>query len=232
MTNFTLFENLGGKFYIENSIFINKLGKIKAYIFDWDGVFNDGSKTDSGSSYSEVDSMGINMLRFAHWLRHKNLPITAIMTGENNQPAFFLAKREKFHSVYYKFANKQFAFEHFLEEHKLKPNEVAFCFDDILDLSIAAKCGLRFLIRREASPLFERYVEKNRLVDYKTANVGGKFAIREVSELILGMNGAYDKTIEKRQNFDQDYQNYLAERNKQIVNFFILKDDVVTVSEI
>jgi 3-deoxy-D-manno-octulosonate 8-phosphate phosphatase (KDO 8-P phosphatase) len=154
------------------------------------------------------------------------------LTGENNQPAFYLAKRERFHKVYYKFANKQPAFAHFLETYKLRPQEVAFCFDDILDLSIAAQCGLRFLIRRNASPLFQKYVEENNLLDYQTANQGGKFAIREIAELILGITENYNNTIKKRQDFDKDYQKYLSERNKQETEFYIFKDNLVTATEI
>ncbi len=229
---YQVFEKLGGKFYHSPKIFEAKVAAIKAYIFDWDGVFNDGSKTDAGSSYSEVDSMGTNMLRFAYWLKNRNLAPTAIMTGENNKPAFYLAKREKFQAVYYKFASKEAAFAHFLEKNDLQAHEVCFCFDDILDLSIAEKCGLRMLIKREASPLFLQYVEKNNLVDYISANTGGKFAVREIAELLLGIQGIYDFTIQKRQYFDTDYQTYLAQRNSKNVDFFTLKDAMIIKTDI
>lgn len=232
MNTFEIFEQLGGKFYIDNQAFTAKTQAIKAYIFDWDGVFNDGSKIDAGSPYSEVDSMGTNLIRFAYWLKNKELPTVAIMTGENNQPAFYLAKRERLQAVYFKFSNKSVAFAHFLAQHNLKAHEVCFCFDDILDLSVAEQCGLRLFVKRDASPLLQQYVLKNKLADYQTANTGGKFAVREICELLLGVQENYDLAVKKRQDFDQDYQTYLAQRNEYQPQFFIFSQNSVVQQEI
>ena len=54
--------------------------KVRAVLFDWDGVFNDGWKDlDGGSPFSEVGSMGVNMLRFALWLRNGVNPPSAVI---------------------------------------------------------------------------------------------------------------------------------------------------------
>ena len=48
----------------------DRLDKIKAFVFDWDGVFNNGAKDSEGASpFNEVDAMGTNLLRFNHHLR-------------------------------------------------------------------------------------------------------------------------------------------------------------------
>ncbi len=224
---FELFTNLGGQFFVSPAIFLQKLAPIKAFIFDWDGVFNNGSKTDAGSPYSEIDSMGTNLLRFGHWLQHDKLPITAIMTGENNQPASYLAKRERFQAIYSKFSNKTIAFEHFLAHFNLQAHEVCFCFDDVLDLSVAAQCGLRVCVQRAASPLFAHYVKKHHLADYQTAFVGGNFAIREVAELLAGLRGNFEATVSKRQAFDVTYQEYLSLRNQTVPLFFTMENNAV-----
>ena len=41
------FEALGAKFYCTDKLFIEKLEGIKAFIFDWDGVFNNGIKANN-----------------------------------------------------------------------------------------------------------------------------------------------------------------------------------------
>ena len=65
-----------------------KLEKIKAYIFDWDGVFNNGQKDENNTSlFNEIDAMGINMLRFNHYKRKGAMPIFGIITGERNSAA-------------------------------------------------------------------------------------------------------------------------------------------------
>ena len=67
------YQQQGGVFITPPSVLIEKLSKVKALLFDWDGVFNDGRKTQtSGSGFSEVDSMALNMLRFSLWLIQTN----------------------------------------------------------------------------------------------------------------------------------------------------------------
>jgi 3-deoxy-D-manno-octulosonate 8-phosphate phosphatase (KDO 8-P phosphatase) len=223
-----IFTELGGSFCRPFAEFKAQLAKIKAYIFDWDGVFNDGVKAgQSGSPFSEVDAMGTNMLRFGHWLKHKTLPTVAVITGEENPSAQFLVQREHFQAIYFKTANKLIAFEHFLKANHLKAEEVAFVFDDVLDLGVAEKCGLRFLVKHHGSPLFQNYSVKNRIADYITYS--DSHAVREVCELILGTNGVFDEAIKKRSHFDAVYQNYLSERNEVATGKFFLKDGRVEV---
>jgi 3-deoxy-D-manno-octulosonate 8-phosphate phosphatase (KDO 8-P phosphatase) len=221
-----IFTELGGKFCRPFAEFKDQLSKIKAYVFDWDGVFNDGMKTgQSGSPFSEVDAMGTNMLRFGHWLKYKTLPTVAVITGEENPSAQFLVQREHFHAIYFKTANKLVAFEHFLKANNLKASEVAFVFDDVLDLGMAEKCGLRFLVKHHGSPLFQNYSVKNQIADYITSS--DKFGVREVCELILGANGVFDEATKKRSHFDETYQKYLNERNQVTTNKFFLNEGKV-----
>src|ERR1043165_362016 len=102
-------ENLfKGKFLTDSKVFLQKLKKIKAFLYDWDGVFNNGHKTESGSSsFSEIDSMGTNLLRFSHFLKEDELPLTAIMTGEYNKATVAFSKREHFHALYTGIKNKK-----------------------------------------------------------------------------------------------------------------------------
>ncbi|MGC4020514.1 MAG: phosphatase [Cyclobacteriaceae bacterium] len=200
-----IFTELGGRFCRPFAEFKDQLAKIKAYVFDWDGVFNDGVKTaQGGSPFSEVDAMGTNMLRFGHWLKHGSLPAVAVITGEENPSAQYLAQREHYHSVYFKSNNKLIPFDHFLKANNLKADEVAFVYDDVLDLGVAEKCGLRFLVKHHASPLFQNYSVKNQISDYITST--DEHAVREVCELILGSHGIFDQAIQKRSHFDEVYQ--------------------------
>ena len=67
-----LYRDLGGMFVCSPEELKQKLMNVKAFVFDWDGVFNNGQKQSSGGShFSEVDSMGLNLLRFSHYLRKK-----------------------------------------------------------------------------------------------------------------------------------------------------------------
>jgi 3-deoxy-D-manno-octulosonate 8-phosphate phosphatase (KDO 8-P phosphatase) len=222
MTSLTaIFTSIGGRFIAEPPMLANKVQQIKAFVFDWDGVFNDGTKNEQGSSnFSEVDSMGVNLLRFGWWLKNGSIPKTFIISGEKNELSFKLAKREHYDACYFKILNKIEALKHFMAQHNLQPHEVAFFFDDALDLSIAKACGVRVMVRHGGNPLFEKYVIDNQLVDYITGSLGGQFAVREGAELLLGLNNQHDAAITKRLEFRPDYEQYLSKR-QQIETTFV-----------
>jgi len=210
-----LFESRGGEFVTPPSVFAARLNKIKAVLFDWDGVFNEGFKQGSeGSNFSELDAMGTNILRYSLWRLHGKLPAVAIITGEENPPAQALAKREHFHQTYFRAKNKAEVFAGFCKTHALKPDEVLFFFDDVLDLEVARQCGARIMIGRKATPMLATFAKANGMVDYITACTGGEHGLREGCELVIGMIGQFDTVVRERMVFSDDYQRYLAARQK------------------
>ncbi|MFN3875435.1 MAG: hypothetical protein ACK4L7_05950 [Flavobacteriales bacterium] len=190
-----------------------RLARIRAVLFDWDGVFNDGFKdAEGGSPFSEVGSMGVNLLRFALWLRHGRLPVAAVITGQHNPLAQRFAQRERLHGVYMGFTNKPGAFDALLAKHDLRADEVAFFFDDVLDLPVAARCGLRVMIGSPATAwLVEQAIARGE-ADLVTANGGGSNGLREATDAVIALlaNGA--EVIEHRAKYSETYQRYLGER--------------------
>lgn len=217
-----LFTKAGGTFCVPAVSILQKLQSVKAFVFDWDGVFNDGTKhNQQGSGFTEPDAMGTNMLRFSYWLSNQQLPITAIITGEENEAAHFLATREHFTALYFKASNKIKSFEHFLNTHQLRATEVAFVYDDVLDLAVAAKCGVRINAHRTNNPMFTEYLKENYLVDYMTSTPGGQQAVREACELLISLYGNYGEAITNRMNFSEPYQTYLAHRQQVEMKLFV-----------
>ena len=216
-----LFTAAGGEFLLSADELHSKLDSIHGFVFDWDGVFNTGGKAGQQTSgFTEADAMGINLLRFGYWLKHDELPFTAIITGEHNPAAEQLAEREHFTALYLKTPNKTIALRHINEQFELQSAELSYCFDDVLDLPIAEVCGLRCLVRRAANPLFIDYVTKHNLCDYITANDGAKNAVREYSELLLGLSGQYRQAVSERCAFSDNYQRYLDSRNAIITEIY------------
>lgn len=229
MSHFTqIFSGIGGQFISPEVTIIEKLKHIKAFVFDWDGVFTNASKdAELQSQFNEADSMGTNLLRFSYFLNKKQLPISSIISGENNQAAFLLSNREHFDATYSKFSNKLIATKHLMEAHRLQPHEICFVFDDVLDLSLAEVSGVRIFIPRNANPLLNEYVIKHKLADYITGSQCGNFAVREACELLIGLNGNYDEVITQRKNFSNSYSSYLALRKEISTSHFYLENDVV-----
>ncbi len=208
------FTALGGQFVTPVDTLTEKLRAVKAIVFDWDGVFNDGVKTGSGSSsFSEVDSMGTNLLRFGFWLHHRDqLPVVAIITGVINELADALVRREHFHACYSQAKHKVDVLKHLLDQYGLQPHEVAFFFDDALDLSVAEVAGVRVMVRRRANPLLTDYVVRNGLVDYLTGSESGQWAVREGCEMLLGLLGQFDTVMNERLRYKPVYDRYYAQR--------------------
>ena len=217
--NENLFESHGGQFVTPANLFRGKLKNIKALLFDWDGVFNSGAKGEIPSNFNEADSMGINMLRFGYYMLLGKIPYTAIVTGETNQTAFKWAKRECFDDVFFQVKNKVELLSRLKSTHNIKPDQVLFVFDDVLDLSLAKEVGARFLVNRQANPLFVAYCIKHRLCDYLTYSSGNENALREVSEVVLDGIGKFDATIEERIAFDGVYSDFLKEKMAKGTNY-------------
>src|SRR5262245_6018624 len=156
--------------------------------------------------------MGTNMLRYALWKASGSMPVVATITGENNPQAGLLAQREHYHKVYLLSKNKANVFESFCGEYELKPEEVLFFFDDVLDMEVAGMCGARVMIGRAPSPLLRDFAIKNQYADYVTANHGGRNGLRERCQLVIGLLGQFDWVVTNRMKFTSDYQAYLAQR--------------------
>jgi 3-deoxy-D-manno-octulosonate 8-phosphate phosphatase (KDO 8-P phosphatase) len=212
-----IFRGIGGTFITPPDKISQALLKTRALIFDWDGVFNNGMKSgDSGSAFSEIDSMGINLLRFSFWLKNRTIPHCFIITGMNNQTAIGFAKREHFDGIVMNLKKKKLALDAICRMYKLEPAETAFFFDDVIDLELAKECGLSFYVSRQANPLLNEYVSSNKICDYITSRPGDAHAVREVCELLTGLNGNFTQTTESRLVFSPEYETFLKTR-EQIV---------------
>lgn len=219
------FTEIGGLFLTNVAEISKKISGIKAFVFDWDGVFNNAVKNENKSSnFNEADSMGTNLIRFNYFLHHNKMPVCAVISGEKNEMAFYFCEREHFTSSYYKVNDKVIALDHFCKQNNIEKHEVCYMFDDVLDLGMAKVCGLRVLINRKSNPLLKNYIIKHNLADYITAHESGNFAVREACEMIIGLSGTYNDVMEHRINFSPTYTDYLNQRQAAPTNFFTLQN--------
>lgn len=220
-----LFEQHGGIFMTTAAKIAKKLENIHGFLFDWDGVFNSGKKgTDFPTTYSETDSFGVNLLRFSYWLRYKKIPFMGLVTNQISDSAFDLAKRENYNAVYVSFRSQKEVISHITDTFSLRPSQVAFVMDDVLDLSGAELAGLSFMVGRKSSPLFMNYIQQNDLVDYISFQRGDLNAVRELCELIIGLSGNYETTIEQRVAVSDEFLAF-KENREEIESKFYHKVD-------
>ncbi len=211
-----LFTDIGGQFLTSAFDLREKLEKVNCLLFDWDGVFNDGRPTlNESSTYSAIATTGLDVLRFGFWLAHGKMPKMAIITGEKNPQVLEFAEKLGFEHFYFNCKNKAEALAHFKKVHSVENENIAYFFDDILDIPLAREVAVRLAVSRACNPVFMEYLEKNGLADYFSSCEGQENAVREFSEMILCLLGQHFNVMEKRANFDQDYQDY-RERRTQI----------------
>ena len=210
-----LFESGGGRFVRPAAEMAAKLSTCRGIVFDWDGVFNPGRKgAATQSDFTELDSMGTNMLRYGMWRATGSLPFTAIISGENNKTAVQFAEREHFDAVYTGIRDKREVIARIADDQGIAAQQLICVFDDINDLGMASLCGLRLMVCRNASPLLSSYATKRGVCDYLTGSAD--YAVREICELLLGLLGAFDDVVSSRVAVDEDYQRYFEARQAVI----------------
>jgi 3-deoxy-D-manno-octulosonate 8-phosphate phosphatase (KDO 8-P phosphatase) len=219
-TELEIFGKLGGTFVTPVSTLVERARTLRGLVSDWDGVFNQGAKGEGAeSTYSEPDSMGTNLLRYALWRKNGELPIAALITGADNPSARSFAVREHFHAIYYGSRNKTAAIEALCRTHNCSSERLVCLFDDVNDLGMAFACGIRVYVQRSASPLLRQYVVRQGLCDYVTAHSAERHAVREVCELLLGLLGSFDAVVASRVAWDRDYAAYFTARQALTTEF-------------
>lgn len=221
-----LFVDIGGEFRSSAFDIREKLENNRAFVWDWDGVYNNGRQTlGNSSNFSEVDGLGTSMLRFGHFLKHKSLPATAIITGTSNDLAIEFAVREGFDAVYVGVKDKQQALDHLTEQHSLSAEQLTYFFDDVLDIPIAQKVGIRFAVHRNCNPLFNKYLHDHNLVDYISGNSGEEHAVREFAELLLCLMEQFEKTLEHRVGYDDFFKDFIQKSKKVQTRIFQFENE-------
>ena len=162
--------------------------KIKAILFDVDGVLTDGSiiYTNSGD---EIKSFNVKDGQIISHLRRLGFVVGAI-TGRESALVERRCKELKLDYCYQGVKDK---FEKVLEiadEKGLKLEEIAYIGDDIIDLKVVRNVGLGIA----PSDALSYVKEQSKLV---TKSIGGAGVLREVADVILMQQGKLKQIIEE-----------------------------------
>ncbi|ACC99010.1 3-Deoxy-D-manno-octulosonate 8-phosphate phosphatase, YrbI family [Elusimicrobium minutum Pei191] len=171
---------------------IERAKKIKMLITDVDGVLtkgeinlfvNEKGETDEVKQFAAVDGLAFMFL----W--EFNMP-SAILTGRSHKTTVARAKDISVKYVYQGFLSKTFPFEEMLAKENLKPEEIVYIGDDIIDLPVLTKVGLAVCPSDGLDCVKE-------CCQYITKAKGGKGCVREIVEIILKAQGKWDGLFER-----------------------------------
>lgn len=158
--------------------------KIKALVFDVDGVMTDGSLTfdENGVEYKTFnakDGQGIIMMNRSGF-------VTAIITARENGTVRHRFKNLGMTKLYEGCKNKIAALRDFMEEFHLKPEEISYMGDDLPDICVLKTVGLPCC----PNDAVEEVREHARFISTKN---GGRGAVRELCDFILKASGKYEE---------------------------------------
>ena len=159
-----------------------KARQIRMIILDVDGVLTDGrliydNEGEEYKAFNSRDGHGIRML-----LEAGIQP--ALLTGRKSTLVLHRAENLGISPdlIYQGYRDKRPAFAELCEKTGIKPEEIAYVGDDVIDLPVMTKVGLAIAVQ-DAHWFVKQHA------DWVTETPGGRGAVREVGEFLLDAQG-------------------------------------------
>ena len=164
------------------------LRNIRCILTDVDGVLTDGRiHLNEAGEESKVfhvhDAAGL-----IYW--HRSGGISGFVSGRRGKMVEKRAQELSVHEVFLGRLDKLPVFEEILVRRKMRPEEVAYVGDDLVDLPVMAAAGFAVTVPNARREVRER-------AHYITETRGGDGALREVIEILLQAQGKWDDLVRK-----------------------------------
>lgn len=161
-----------------------RLKNIKAFVFDVDGVFTDGSVylLPEGNMCRVMNVLD----GYAVVKALKNNYIIGVITGGNDPMVKHRIHYLGISDYYPKSSNKTIDFQHFTGKYNLPNHEILTMGDDIPDIDILKASGIS-ACPENAVP------EVKEICDYISPVQGGKGAVRDVIEQVMKIQGTWNE---------------------------------------
>lgn len=156
--------------------FKDEIAKIKAFVFDVDGVLSRGNImiAEDGSLWRSTNTKDGFAIQFA---ARQGFPM-AIITGGASEGVVTRYKNLGIKHIYLKSKNKWADLEDFMQKTGVKPDEIMYMGDDIPDLSVMKKVRMP-VCPKDAVP------QVKEVAKYISMFAGGYGCVRDVIEQTL-----------------------------------------------
>lgn len=167
------------------SNFKEDLRKVKAFVFDVDGVFTDG-KIYLHTTDEFVRAMNIKDGFAVRYAIEQGYPI-AIISGGYSSVVEHRFRKLGVTDVYMNSHDKKDHLEDFYLQYGLEPSSILYMGDDIPDYEVMKECGIPTCPSDAAEEIksLSKYIS-----DFK----GGEGCVRDVIEQVLRLQGKWMKT--------------------------------------
>lgn len=164
------------------------LAAVRLLLLDVDGVLTDGHVhfDREGREYKSFhvhDASGI-----VYW--HRCGGLSGLLSGRSSDVVAQRARELGVHEVVQGRIDKLAAFEEILARRSLRPDEVAYVGDDLLDLPVLQQVAFAATVPQGRPEVRQR-------VHYVAAANAGYGAVREIVELLLQARGDWDRVVQK-----------------------------------
>lgn len=166
---------------------VQKAKKIKALLFDVDGVLTRGEimYLEGGKEIKMFHVIDGHRIKIA---QRYGMEIY-FMTGRQSKVVAHRAAELKIDGIYQGALKKGEVLQQFLEEHDFQLFELAFLGDDLIDIPVLRKVGL-------AGAVANACPEVKEIAHYITEKKGGEGAAGEFIELILKAQGHWQHLMD------------------------------------
>ena len=167
-----------------DSAAVEKIKRVKILILDVDGVLTDGSiiYTDDGRElkrFDVKDGHGIKLLM-------RSGVGVAMVTARESEAVARRARDLGVEDLFQGQKEKVTAFNEILKKRGISADETAYVGDDLIDLPVLRKAGFSVAVSDAVDEVREG-------VDYVTRLSGGRGAVREITELIMRVQGKWEE---------------------------------------
>lgn len=167
---------------------LGRAKRVRLVIFDIDGVMTDGRIIysiygDELKFFDVQDGFGITLL-------HRAGIKTVIITAKKSRIVKLRARDMKVARAYQGYIDKLVAFNKILKRFRVKPEEICFIGDDLIDISVLKRVGFAVAVPNAMD-------EVKAASHYTTSKMGGRGAVREICDLILKSQDKWDLAASK-----------------------------------
>jgi len=162
---------------------LDRAKRVRLVILDIDGVMTDGRIIysiygDELKFFDVQDGFGITLL-------NRGGIKTAIITAKKSRIVKLRARDMKVAKAYQGFIDKLIPFNRILKRFKVKPEEICFIGDDLIDIPVLRRVGFAVAVPNAMD-------EVKAASHYITSKMGGRGAVREICDLILKSQNKWD----------------------------------------